>query len=223
MFDTAVSVLVVVAFVLPGFVIARLAQVGRARDAGESDWALILRALSYAVLIHGVALFWTAHLDNKVHESSAAWTHHVWAVTAYAGVLLVALPAVIGLTLGTILNGAEQHGQLTWWHHLLGATDVRDAWDYAFQRMERETFVIVRTDKELVAGRYTTGSWAGRTPSPHDLFLEEVWLLAEDVIVAPMEPPYSVWIPAASIRDIYISRPPGEGDEGASDAEAYNS
>jgi hypothetical protein len=72
-------------------------------------------------------------------------------------VLLVALPALIGLTLGTVLNQAEQRGRLAWWHHLLGATDVRDAWDYAFQRMERETFLIVRTDKELVAGRYTTG------------------------------------------------------------------
>jgi hypothetical protein len=217
MFDTAVSVLVVVAFVLPGFVIARLAQVGRARDAAESDWALILRALGYAVLLHGVALFWTAHLYNKIHGSSEAWTHHVWAVTAYAGVLLVALPAGIGLTLGTILNRAEQRGRLAWWHHLLGATDVRDAWDYAFQLMERETFLIVRTDKELVAGRYTTRSWAGRTPSPHDLFLEEVWLLVDDVIVEPMEPPYGVWIPASSIRDVYISRPRDDGDSPSDD------
>lgn len=225
MFDTAVSVLVVVAFVLPGFVVAQLAQVRRAHQSSESDWSLILRALGYAILIHGVALFWTAHLYTKIHGSSSAWTHHVWAIIAYASVLLVALPTAIGLALGWWLKRAEGRGQLGWLHHVLGARDVRDAWDYAFQRTERETFVIVRTDKELVAGKYTRDSWAGRTPSPHDLFLEEVWLLDDEsgLIVEPLEPPYSIWIPAASIRDIYISRPRQEAADAPSDQPTYTS
>lgn len=213
------------AFVLPGFVVAQLAQARRAYAASESDWSLVLRALGYAILIHGAALFWTAHLYKHVRGSQYAWTHHIWAIIAYAAVLLVVLPAAIGLGLGAALKRAEKHGQLSWWHHILGARDVRDAWDFVFQRTERETFVIVRTDKELVAGKYTRDSWAGRTPSPHDLYLEEVWLLVEGAIVEPMEPPYGVWIPASSIRDIYVSRPRPEhqpDDEGApSDGTAY--
>lgn len=227
MFDTVVSAFVVLAFVLPGFVVAQLAQARRAHQVSESDWSLILRALGYAILIHGAALFWTAHVYKKVRGSNGAWTHHVWAITAYAGVLLVALPTVIGLLLGWWLRRAETRGQLGWWHHVLGARDVRDAWDYAFQRTERETFVIVRTDKELVAGKYTRRSWAGRTPAPHDLFLEEVWLLdGNGAIIAPLEPPYSIWIPAASIRDIYISRPSSETESVGnrpSDSAAYTS
>lgn len=206
MFGTAIAVFAVVAFVLPGFLIAQIAQGRRASPAAESDWTLVLRALSYSLVIHGAALFWTAHLYNELHDHPATWTHHVWAITLYATVILLVLPLILGAALGEILQRAESKGTLTWWHHAMGARDVRDAWDYAFQRTERETFVIVRTDKELVAGKYTQGSWAGRTPSPHDLYLEEVWLLSGSDIVAPMEPRYGVWIPESSIRDIYISR-----------------
>jgi hypothetical protein len=72
--------------------------------------------------------------------------------------------------------------------------------------------LIVRTDKELVAGKYTRQSWAGKTPSPHDLYLGEVWLLNKESgqIVERLEPHYGAWFSASSIKDIYVAEPPTE-------------
>jgi hypothetical protein len=207
-FGTAIALASVLGFVLPGFLVAQLAGSLRASSGIESDWTLVLRALSYSLAIHLVALYWTIWLYDQIKDDREQWREHVIALGLYGGTVLLATPVVLGWLLGRYLAAAESRGALRRWHYALGARDARDAWDYVFQRTSRASFVIVRTDKELVAGRYTTDSWAGKTPAPHDLYLEEVWLLDENqVFVGRLEPHYGVWFRADTIKDIYFADP----------------
>ena len=63
--DTITGLVIAVAMVLPGFVIAELSVVGRAK-AQSSDLELVLRALFYALLLHLVASPWTASVKNDI-------------------------------------------------------------------------------------------------------------------------------------------------------------
>jgi hypothetical protein len=69
--------------VLPGFVIVDLQRQERASIADESDWELVLRALSFSLLLHFVASPWTRALvldlegatpDKPGISCSSAWT-----------------------------------------------------------------------------------------------------------------------------------------------------
>jgi hypothetical protein len=49
--DTLLSLVLTIAFVLPGFVVADLAESRRATRAARSDLELVLRGLAYALIL----------------------------------------------------------------------------------------------------------------------------------------------------------------------------
>jgi hypothetical protein len=103
MFSTAVAVVSVLALVLPGFVIADLQRQERASVADESDWALVLRALSYSLLLHLAFSPWTKSLVLKLQDGD--WPSHIGALIAYGLVVLAVAPVAIGLFLNGCSSG----------------------------------------------------------------------------------------------------------------------
>ena len=75
MFTTLVAVISVLAFVLPGFVIADLQRRKRATVAAGSDWEVVLRALSYSLILHLIVSPWTRCLVLKIDEGD--WHNHL--------------------------------------------------------------------------------------------------------------------------------------------------
>ena len=119
MFSTVVAVVSVLVLVLPGFVIVDLQRRKRASVAAESDWELVLRALSYSLILHLAVSPWTRLLVLKIDDGD--WDHHLNALVAYGIVVLVVAPVAIGLMLNAWLVDAERSGSLRWWHYALGA------------------------------------------------------------------------------------------------------
>lgn len=206
--DTVVGVLVAVAVVLPGFVIAELSVVGRAR-AARSDLELVLRALFYALLLHLVASPFTKMLVDEI-GSLSNWQWHLVPLIAYTGVVLVAAPVAIGLALGAYLRKAERRatrpGTL---YEVLGARDAGDAWDVLFQQLFHGAWVIVQLqDGQYLGGEYGEGSAVGQTPSPHDLFLRELWHVEagepDPRLVGPYEPRRGIYIAADEVRSVRV-------------------
>jgi len=105
--STVAGILVAVAVVLPGFVIAELSVVGRAR-AARSDLELVLRALFYALILHSVASPFTKMLADEM-GSLSNWQAHLLPLVAYTSVALVIVPVVVGLILGAHLRSVERH------------------------------------------------------------------------------------------------------------------
>jgi Family of unknown function (DUF6338) len=72
--DTLIGLGLAIAFVLPGFITADLAESRRATRASRSDLELVLRGLVYALIIQGAvaATGWTESLVDDITASPAA-------------------------------------------------------------------------------------------------------------------------------------------------------
>lgn len=206
--DTVVGVLIAVAVVLPGFVIAELSVVGRAR-ATRSDPELVLRALFYALTLHIVASPATKALADRM-ESLSDWQSNLVPLVAYSSVVLVIAPVAIGLSLGAYLRGVERRatrpGTL---YEVIGARDAGDAWDVLFQQLFHGAWVIVQLkDGQYLGGEYDDRSAVGQTPSPHDLYLSELWHVdkgePDPRLVGPYSPSRGIYVAADEIRSIRV-------------------
>jgi hypothetical protein len=93
-----------------------------------------------------------------------------------------------------------------------GGRDTRDAWDLAFQRATiNGAWVLVHLKGDtpdaprVVLGKYGQRSAAGRSPSEHDLFLQEMWSVDElGHAVAKLDPERGMWIAKDAIAELYF-------------------
>lgn len=211
--DSLTGVLIAVALILPGFVIVQLSRAGRPTGE-ESELALVLRALFYALVLHLVAAPWTAEVDAKL-ASAAEWRDHIGAIVLYALVVLGAVPIAAGLALGRFLRTQEESGRVGQLYYVLGAHDARDAWDYIFQRLKAGSWVIVELtdDAGFVGGKYGGHSAVGQSPAPHDIYLEELYVVTgssrdEMRFTGRVAPTRGIWVSSTEIRTIQIPNPP---------------
>lgn len=215
MLTTVVAVFAAIALLVPGFVVVELALARGARSS-RSDLELALRALVFALVIHLAFIWWTAWLVGRI-GATANWHHHVGALVAYALVVLIAVPVIAGLILNVVLSAVEaRDGPPVLWAAALGAGQARDAYDFAFQRVNEDgAWVIVELvghtpqQPRLVGGLYGRGSAIGQTPSAHNVYLEQLCVVAvgEDGlahIVAMTNPPRGLYIPADQVARIEL-------------------
>lgn len=81
MLSTAVSVLAVIALLMPGFIVIEVSAAGKVRST-RSDLELALTALAYTLVVHLVFGAWTAHLARSVGPPET-WTDHLGALSGY--------------------------------------------------------------------------------------------------------------------------------------------
>jgi len=223
-FNTVAAIIVAVSLVLPGFIIADLAEARRAQRLARSDWELVLRALIYALGLQSLVLLtgWTTWLIDTAsllrHAKAGAtpsWEHHVGAIALYVVVVIVIAPTIIGLALGWVLRRAENRGSLTWIHYALGGRDARVAWDYIFQRFGAG-FILVHLKpgaeggNPFLVGKFGRASWAAQTPTTaRDVYFEEVWPANPDgQIESEFAVRRGVWLDSDHIDAMFFIEPP---------------
>jgi hypothetical protein len=199
--------------VLPGFVIAELSVVGRAK-AQSSDLELVLRALFYALLLHLAASPWTASVKDTIGPVDE-WDNHLCALIPYVFVVLVAAPIVLGSLLGWYLRTVEKREKPPgFWYSALGARDQGDAWDNIFQRVVRKgTWIIVELKSDgLIGGKIGKHSAIGQSPSKHDLYIEEIWTVDDSGVVLNLaervQPVQGQLLLSDEIRWVRVLNPP---------------
>jgi hypothetical protein len=223
-FDTVAGIIVGVSLVLPGFIIADLAEARRAQRPARSDWELVLRALIYALVLQSLVLVtgWTTWLVDTAgllkHAKPGArplWEGHGDAIALYVVVVILIAPTIIGLALGWVLRRAERRGSLTWIHYALGGRDARDAWDYIFLRYGAGFVLIHRKpgadgDSQFLVGKFGRASWAPQTPATsRDIYFEEVWPAnAHGQISDEFAVRRGVWLDSAQIDALFFMEPP---------------
>ena len=211
MFTTLVAVISILVLVLPGFVIADLQRRKRASVAADSDWEVVLRALSYSLMLHLIVSPWTRSLVLKIENGD--WQNHLDALVLYGAVVLVLVPVALGLLLNWVLLSAERSGEnLRWWHYALGGRDARQSWDFIFQRIERGRWIVVKLKSgRAIAGKLGMGSWVSQSPAPggHDLWLQEIWSV--DDFGRPgskIQPRQGMWVAREDIETLFVIEPP---------------
>jgi hypothetical protein len=211
--DSIVGLIIALAMVLPGFVIVQLSLVGRAQGE-SSEVELVLRALFYALFLHLIFSLWTGRLVEDVGPVDE-WRHHLGALIPYVAVVLVIAPVALGSALGSYLRHVErtddQPGLL---YSALGARNASSSWDYLFQHQARygSWVVIEYTDGALTGGKMGKTSPVGQTPTPHDIFVQELWTAKADdqgVVYLDEEitPIQGKWIADTQIRSVTILDP----------------
>lgn len=210
MLSTAVSILAAIALLMPGFIIAEL-SVARSARSSRSDLELALRALAYTLIVHLVFGFWTVRLVKCV-GTPGHWVDHWGAISAYVGVVLLAVPVAVGAAVNRYLAKAEaQDGPPNLFAAGLGGGEARDAFDYAYQRWRKDgVYVIVELidhtaeAPRLVGGIFGRRSAVGQTPQPHDIYLQALCTVDEDSngirrLVERVDPERGVYISANQI------------------------
>jgi len=228
MFDTLIGVIVLLAFVLPGFIVTQLAESRRATGSSGGDLEIVLRSLWYSVALNVIVLAtgWTSQIYNDVqHEGQ--WEKHVLAIGLFVGTVVFAVPVLLGMGLGRHLRAREQLGKLRGLDYALGGRDARQAWDYVFEHLDGG-FVVVqlktlpdglgsssasddtpRWNGSTILGKYGEQSWATQTPGPrYDVFLEDVWPAdPEGRIIGAFKPPRGLLIGADNVASLYPLEP----------------
>ncbi len=225
MFDTLIGVVVLLAFVLPGFIVTQIAESRRATNAAGGDLEIVLRSLWYSVALNLIAFAtgWTSQIYNDVHHP-AQWQHHVLALGLFAGTVIFAVPILLGMALSRRLRAREQQGSLRSLDYAFGGRDARQAWDYVFEHLDGG-FVVAQLktvpstlrsssgsdsggavwNGSTILGKYGKKSWATQTPSSrYDVFLETVWPAdPEGKILGTFDPPRGLLISADNVAALY--------------------
>lgn len=212
MLTTAVAIVSAIALLSPGFLIIELSQARGARST-RSDLELALRAISYAVVVHLLAGYWTYWLAGEVGDASH-WRDHAVSIGLWAVCVLLIVPVAIGIGLSFVIEKAEaKSGPVGRVAAALGAGAARDAFDYAVQRRPNGAWVVVelvghtKDAPKLVGGVLGSDSASGQTPSAHDVYFQQLMIAEENgdgvrTVVGKVEPASGVYIPASQIARI---------------------
>ncbi|MDX6522389.1 MAG: hypothetical protein QOF08_2994 [Gaiellales bacterium] len=212
---TGSALLLLIAFVLPGFVAVLVAERVDVVPVERSPFQLLLMALYYSVLSYvllGLAsVHWGSptpvHLRHLLRHTGAGRL----AVAALIGIVVV--PAAIAL-LGVVWRRSGLRG---WLWSIVGLHEghqVETAWDCLFR--SRKAFLVraVLSDGRVIAGYYGSGSFAPYSAQAQDLFLETRWDLDDDKwFLRATEKSLGVLVSASAIVSMELYDP-GNGTQG---------
>jgi hypothetical protein len=217
---TASALLLLVAFVLPGFVAEAIAQRTRLQRSNRDSLERLLWALYYSswvYLVLGVGASAIAFADGRnltlgSLRSEGNGHHSVFAVTALGAVVVLVIPFLV-VVAGQVWRDRwlKPVRGLTW--KLLGGLpghQTPTAWDHAFGLNEGWLVRVTMRDERVLGGRWVLPSFAAYSGHGGDLYLAQLWPLAGDddwFLGAPMPNTKGVWLSGKDIVSIEFYTP----------------
>ena len=175
--DTGTAILILGAFVLPGFITLTLRERLYIVRGEDSPFERLLSALLYSAIIYGTLLL-TVHWLGlqksdlvEFHEGEKSLGEDLLA--AFAGLLL--MPGLIALA-GSLWM--KSNGLRPWLLHLIGSSkshSSRSAWNQVFADLGPCLVRATLTDGRIVGGVYDEDSISGYTEEVPDLYLSRRW------------------------------------------------
>ena len=207
---TGTALLILVVFVLPGFVAVLLKERLYEVRGEESTFDRLLTTVYYSLLVYllpvlvVVTLSVSGILDRSGLDQFTSGRSPVWLSGLVGITVLIVLPTLAAL-------GAWQWISSSWRRRLYASSDrlnpehrTQTSWDFAFDHDQDLLLVVELKDGSRVAGYYGKRSHSGYGSRTRDLFLEERWDVSADdgSISRPPAERHSVgiWIGADEIR-----------------------
>jgi Family of unknown function (DUF6338) len=179
--QTGTAILVLAAFVLPGFVTVLLRERTYHARAGRDPLELLLTALVFSAVIYLTAAF-AAALAGVSTEQVARAGRGEAPLTTYTALAMLGL--VIGpMTVATVGKVWSDSNAKRRWVRRAGLDPthaMRSAWDYWLAQRQPCLVRVTLDDGRLLGGFFGDRSTAGRHADRHDIFLEERWNLDDD-------------------------------------------
>jgi len=207
---TGTALLILVAFVLPGFVAVLLKERLYEVRGEESTFDRLLTTVYYSLLVYlpagliVVLLSVFRALDRSDLEYFSRGESPVWLTGAVAFVLLLVLPALAALGAWIWMNSKARGRLYSSTDRLNAEHRTQTSWDFAFDHEQDLLLVVELKDGSRVAGYYGKRSHSGYGTRTRDLFLEERWDISSDdgSISRPPAERHSVgiWLDGDEIR-----------------------
>lgn len=192
------ALLVLILFVLPGFILMRV--ITKARPHSEtSDFRFIVSAILFGTIVHAIFGWWTIDVylsyTAETLSEDGFWSFYLW----FVGVILVA-PTIFGFVLGKLAEVAWIDNLLVMFG--LSVSDrMPTAWDEVFGSGKGYWIIVELNDGRKLGGFYSTNSFVSASPNPRDIYIEQVWEVGEDDnFLYQIEPDEGIWIEGAQIR-----------------------
>jgi hypothetical protein len=168
--ETVTSVVVLLIFVIPGFIAARVLGLAFPR-AEPNEGKSVLEGIALSCLNYGF-LSWLLVLAWKMR-----WHEDVMYFALLAVFCLFLFPILLGFLL-IRLSDSERARSLRAKFHL--AHPLPKAWDYFFRQGVPCWVVATLKDGRIVAGLYGRDSFASSYPSEEDIYLEKLCSLSPE-------------------------------------------
>jgi hypothetical protein len=203
--DTGTAILILGAFVLPGFITLTLRERLYIVRGEDSPFERLLSALLYSAIIYGVLLA-TVHWLG-LQKSDLVEFHE--GKKSLGEDLLAAATILLGAPCLSAVAGSRWTASARlrpWVLRLVGSSathGVGSAWNGLFAR---QAFCLVRailTDGRIVGGLFDAKSVAGYSEQVADLYLSERWELDDDGwFIGPARGSLGLWLAGDCIASL---------------------
>lgn len=202
--------LILVAFVLPGFVAVLLKERLYEVRGEESTFDRLLTTVYYSLLIYllpavvVVVLSATGTPDRSELDQFTSGRSPLW-LTGLVGItVLLVLPTVAAVGAWKWMDSSPRRWLYASSDRLNPEHRTQTSWDFAFSHEQDLLLVVELKDGSRFAGYYGKRSHSGYGIRTRDLFLEERWDVSpDDGSIAPPPPErrnVGIWIDADEIR-----------------------
>jgi len=208
--ETGTALLVLVAFVLPGFVallVGERTHVVPVRN--RTPFELLLIATYYSVVCWGIIALasWPFGLDR----ADLRRMYREESLGKLAGLALLAIlvvPAIVATAARLWSRSQKVRPRVLRWLRVHEGHSIPTAWDELFRRRRPAMVRAVLSDKRVLGGYYGSNSFPGYGEQRQDLLLEQRWTLDEDNwFVAPAPGSHGLWLSAGNIVSLELYDP----------------
>jgi hypothetical protein len=217
---TGTAILILLVFVLPGFVALLLRERSYVVRGEETPFERLLNALFYSALIYALVISGGFLLGLDKHDLVDFYEGRKELGEILAAALLVALlmPAAIAQA-GVRWRASERVRPAVL--SALGVSvghSVRSGWNQMFGQGGTALIRVTLKDERVIGGYYGPGSLAGYSEHTQDLYISQRWELDDDAwFVQPAPSTLGVWLPHDNIASVELYEVPPEPESRAQD------
>lgn len=229
---TGTALLILAAFVLPGFITLLLRERMFAVRGEDSQFERLLNALYYSALIYAIVLAFGAWLGLNKTDIVGLYDGEKSLTDDLGTAAIVALALPFGIA-ATGLWWRKSQKLRPWALGLVGispAHSVDSGWNEAFSRGGAPMLRVTLKDGRVVGGYFGQGSLAGYSEHAQDLYIAERWSIdpTNDWFLERAAGTEGLWMPRDEIASVeFYARPadepkpeaPGPGDQADSTSE----
>lgn len=163
--ETFSQVLVLLVFIIPGFILIRVKRLAYPA-AEESATSILLDSLALSCLVHGLCspIWYWAYVSRTYVATPLLFGAQVFGI-------LFAVPTLVGI----LYNVLSRRERMRWLRELLGVPHPDPtAWDHNFRKGHAYWVWLTFKSGQVMAGLFGPNSFASSFPHEQDLYVEKL-------------------------------------------------
>ncbi|MBZ5552717.1 MAG: DUF6338 family protein [Acidobacteriia bacterium] len=168
--ETMNQILVLLVFIVPGFIVIRVKRIAYPR-AEEATLSIVLDSLALSSLVHAICfpIWYWIYASRSYATAPTLFVLQVF-------VILLLVPVLFGI----LFNFSVRTDKARWLREFLYFPHPDPtAWDYHFRKGRAYWIWLTFKNGQVMAGLFGPNSFAGSFPNRQDLYIEKLLSLDE--------------------------------------------